>query len=301
MRTRRELRDLYEQGVNITQLLREERGLNRNSDEIIEIAYDLQSGSYIAAMEKEDHAKHNKDYTSEIAKVILSLCKPTSILEAGVGEATTLSGVVRQLGGDADSFGFDLSWSRVACARSWLQRQGVFGAKLCTGNLFHIPFADDSVDLVYTSHSIEPNGGNEERIIRELFRVARRYLILLEPGYELASDEAKKRMDSHGYCKNLSGVAESCGYDVLENRLFPFISNPLNPTAITIIRKSVEEKASPSHVFACPVSKTRLEEIGGVLFSRDALVAYPVIGGIPCLRIENGIVASKFADFAAGL
>jgi ubiquinone/menaquinone biosynthesis C-methylase UbiE len=301
MRTRRELRDLYKQGVNITQLLREERGLDRNSDEIIEIAYDLQSGSYVAAMENEGHAKYNKDYTSEIAKVILSLCKPTSVLEAGVGEATTLSGVVRQLGGDADCFGFDLSWSRVACASRWLQRQGVLGAKLCTGNLFHIPFADDSVDLVYTSHSIEPNGGNEERIIRELFRVARRYLILLEPGYELASDEAKKRMDSHGYCKNLSGVAESCGYDVLEHRLFPFVSNPLNPTAITIIKKTVGEKALPEHLFACPLHKTRLEEIGGVLFSREALVAYPVIGGIPCLRIENGVVASKFADFAAGL
>src|SRR5208283_2840477 len=118
--------------------------------------------------------------------------------------------------------GFDLSWSRVAFAKCWLQRQGITKAVLCTGNLLHIPFADNSIDIVYTSHSIESNIGKEEPILRELFRVARKFLILLEPGYELANPEAKKRMDSHGYCRNLPGTAAALGYDVLEHKLFPF-------------------------------------------------------------------------------
>jgi hypothetical protein len=45
MTTPRELQALYKQGKNITQLLKEERGLQCNTDEIIEIAYDLQTGS----------------------------------------------------------------------------------------------------------------------------------------------------------------------------------------------------------------------------------------------------------------
>ena len=208
MTTPRELRDLYEQGVNITRFLREAQGIPHNTDEIIELAYDLQAGSSIDAIENEDLERHRRAYTAEVARTILSLCEPTSILEAGVGEATTLSGVLHNMGADVSSYGFDLSWSRVACAKRWLSSQGVDTTTLCTGNLLHIPFADNSIDVVYTSHSIEPNGGNEKPIVEELFRVARKYLVLLEPCYELAHHEARKRMDAHGYCKNLRGIAE---------------------------------------------------------------------------------------------
>ncbi|GBD32119.1 hypothetical protein HRbin33_01083 [bacterium HR33] len=293
--TPRQLKSLYEQGRNISALLREEKGLQRNTDEIIEIAYGLQTGSYIASMENAEMAEHQRNYTLEIAKTILSLCKPMSILEAGVGEATTLSGVLQHLQAEVSNFGFDLSWSRVAYAKRWLQSQGVSNTTLCTGNLRHIPFASNSIDVVYTSHSIEPNGGNEEPILQELFRVTRRFLILLEPGYELANDEARRRMDTHGYCKNLKGIADSLGYDVLEHKLFPFTSNPLNPTAITIIKKD-EDAVPPSYILACPKFKTPLEEIGNMLFSPEALVVYPIVGGIPCLRIENGIFASKYKE-----
>jgi SAM-dependent methyltransferase len=216
-------------------------------------------------------------------------------LEAGVGEATTLSGVLQLQKADVGGFGFDLSWSRVAYAKRWLQSQGVLNTTLCTGNLFHIPFASNSIDVVYTSHSIEPNGGNEEPILQELFRVTRRFLILLEPSYELANEEARRRMDFHGYCKNLKGIVETLGYEVLKHDLFPFTSNPLNPTAITIIKKD-DDAMPPSYVLACPKFKTPLEMVGNTLFSPEALVVYPIVGGIPCLRIGNGIFASHFKE-----
>lgn len=295
MNTPRQLKSLYQQGTNITALLREEQGLHQNTQKIIETAYDLQAGSYVAAMEDPNTVDYKRNYTSEIAKVILSLCEPKTILEAGVGEATTLSGVLQHLNADVRSFGFDLSWSRISYARRWLQRQGISDTVLCTGNLFDIPFADHSIDVVYTSHSIEPNGGNEGPILRELLRVTRKFLVLLEPGYELANEEARNRMDSHGYCKNLQGHLDAMGCHVIEHKLFPFTSNPLNPTAITIIKKS-EDGSIPASILACPKFKTPLLEIGGALFSPEALVVYPIVGDIPCLRIENGIFASAFEE-----
>ncbi|MCI5160178.1 MAG: methyltransferase domain-containing protein, partial [Candidatus Electrothrix sp. AUS1_2] len=215
-------------------------------------------------------------------------------------EATTLSEVLKHLDGKVISYGFDLSWSRIAYAKHWLQSQGIIDTKLCTGDLLNIPFADQSIDIIYTSHSIEPNGGNERKILKELFRVARKFLILLEPGYELAGDDAKKRMESHGYCKNLHGTAESLGCEVLEHKLFPFASNPHNPTAMTIIKKNQNTNSPLPYIFACPLLKTRLEEIGSMLFSPEALAVYPIVGGIPCLRVENGIVASKYKDVMKG-
>lgn len=295
MITPRELKKMYAQGENISALLRQELDVKQNTQEIIEISYDMQAGSYIEAIKSEDMATYNGEYTAEIANIILSLCHPASILEAGVGEATTLSGVLKHLENEVSSYGFDLSWSRVAYANDWLQTQGITNTVLCSGDLFNIPFLDSSIDVVYTSHSIEPNGGNEEPILRELYRVARKYLILLEPGYELANEEAKQRMDSHGYCKNLMGVSHSLGYNVIKHELFPFASNPLNPTALTIISKQSNTEL-PADVLACPKYKTPLVKINSALYSPEALVAYPILGKIPCLRIENGIFASKYQE-----
>lgn len=294
MTTPRQLKKLYDQGQNISAFLRCEMGLEYNTQEIIEVSYDLQTGSYIASMENEKMAKHTEEYSREIARRILSLCKPKSILNAGVGEATILSGVLKNLAIEVNSYGFDLSWSRVAYAKKWLYSKGLSDAVLCSGDLLNIPFIDNSIDVVYTSHSIEPNGGNEGPILQELYRITRKFLILLEPGYELANDKARERMDSHGYCKNLRGISDSLGYDVLEHQLFPY-TYPLNPTAITIIRKDGNTEL-PSDVFACPKFKTPLKKIGGMLFSPEAFAVYPIVGGIPCLRVENGIFASKYEE-----
>lgn len=295
MITPRQLKKLYEQGKNISEFLRNEIGVEFNTREIIEVSYDLQTGTYINAMNNPAMIKHKQEYSKEIADRITSLCSPESILEAGIGEATTLSGVLENLGNDVRSYGFDLSWSRVLYARKWLHSKGIMNTVLCLGDLFHIPFLDNSIDVVYTSHSIEPNGGHEEPIIRELYRVARKYLILLEPGYELAGDAARRRMESHGYCRNLEQYSRSLGYEVLEHGLFPYTVNPLNPTAITIIRKESNSEF-PLDVLACPKFKTSLTEIDGMLFSPEALTVYPIIGGIPCLRVEKGIFASKYEE-----
>ncbi len=298
MTSPRELQKLYQQGVNITQHLRQEQGLERNTDAIIEIAYDLQAGSYIAGMADAQVAQRNKSFGAEIARVILSLCSPSSVLEAGVGEATTLSGVLQALPPQLASYGFDLSWSRTALAQRWLHSQQLTRTTLCTGNLFDIPFANNSIDVVFTSHAIEPNGGKETAILQELIRVAKKYVILLEPAYELASAEARQRMETHGYCRNLPGVAQALGYEVMHHGLFPVCTNPLNPTGLTIIKKADNSETvseiTTEHVFACPKYKTLLQKIDGMLFSPEALVAYPIVGGIPCLRIENGIFASHF-------
>jgi len=98
--TPRQLKERYEQGQNITQFLRNEMGEPHNTKEIIEIAYDLQTGSYISMVKDGEMAQRQDRYSQEIVNIITSLCQPTSIMEAGVGEATTLSGVLQYLGGE---------------------------------------------------------------------------------------------------------------------------------------------------------------------------------------------------------
>ncbi|RZM83059.1 methyltransferase domain-containing protein [Leptolyngbya iicbica LK] len=296
----RELKELYLQGQNIMALLRKNATTNGNTEEIIEVSYDLQAGSYVSALSEPSIAEHKQNYGAAIAQEMLTRCHPTSILEAGVGEATTLAEVVKNLPSETKAYGFDLCWSRLAYGKLWLDKNKIADTTLCTGSLFQIPFSTNSIDVVYTSHSIEPNGGFEQPILQELYRVAKKYLILLEPGYELASAAAKARMDSHRYCKNLVKTAENLGYSVIKHELFPLTANPLNPTAITVIQKTPisESEKDVESVLACPKTGATLQQFGEVLFSPEALCVYPIISGIPCLRAENAIVASYYPELS---
>src|SRR5438067_10039896 len=67
--------------------------------------------------------------------------------------------------------------------------------RVMRAELSSIPLPSGSVDVVTTNHALEPNGGREREIIAELVRIARRKLVLFEPCYEMASPEAKARME----------------------------------------------------------------------------------------------------------
>lgn len=296
----KQIKQAFDEGKNITALMKQHRGLVANTEEAIEIAYDLQSGRYVQAMAHDRHATQRTAYATAIAREIKQFADVQTLLEAGIGEATTFSGVVTALGlAGENAYGFDLSWSRLAFAKRWLSSNALVGATLCTGSLLAIPFADNSIDVVYTAHAIEPNGGCEEAILRELYRVARLGLVLVEPCYELASPTARQRMERLGYCRNLKPLCEQLGYNITKHALLSSSLNPNNPSAVLVIAKKPPDTPPPAYHLACPRYRTPLQELGGMLYSEEALSVYPVIGGIPCLRPESAILASHYPDFSA--
>ncbi|MBT5377526.1 MAG: methyltransferase type 11, partial [Opitutae bacterium] len=58
----RELMQYYKNGGNVSDLIRREKGINYNTKEIIEISYDLQTGSYIDMMSNPDMIAHKNKY-----------------------------------------------------------------------------------------------------------------------------------------------------------------------------------------------------------------------------------------------
>lgn len=290
------LKKLYDEGVNISSYLREKYGTN-NTPEIIELAYDLQAGSYCELISTDDKIKeHYKNASYELFEIIKKyLPNPANIMEAGIGEGNFLAELLDNFDDRIESFGFDISWSRTAFSRMWLNKKGHKNVCLFTADLVNIPCGNDIFDIVYTSHALEPNRGNEETIINELYRVTRNYLILREPVYEYADDEAKQRMDNNGYIKGLENIINTLGYKIVENTASRFVLNPLNPTRLIVIKKQNTTKGDK---LVCPQFKTKIEEVNGAYFSPDSLKVYPIINGIPCLRIEHGITASKYKLFS---
>jgi ubiquinone/menaquinone biosynthesis C-methylase UbiE/uncharacterized protein YbaR (Trm112 family) len=288
----KKIKAIFNEGGNVMEYFRNVNESSENSLEAIKISYDLQAGSYIKFFL--ENQEYNALYTQAIASVIENLGEVNSICEVGVGEATTFANMITKLKHRPEhNLGFDISWSRIGYGRKFANSVGLTNAQLFTGNLFQIPLADNSVDVVYTSHSIEPNGGREEDALRELCRVASRYVVLLEPAYELANEESQKRMTHHGYVKGLKKTIENIGYKVIEYRLFEHISNPLNPTGLIVVEIQ-PNNAPATPIFCCPVTGAHLEKKNDCYYAAESFLAYPIVGGIPCLLAENSILASHF-------
>jgi uncharacterized protein YbaR (Trm112 family) len=287
------IKSLYDNGENIIQYLRGLENRNFNTIEDILISYDFQSGTYVKQFYS--NQDYHERYCQCIGSVINQLGNFNSVMEAGVGEATTLGVMIKNLRKKPDFvFGFDLSWSRVNFANSFIKDQGLDNVTLFTSNLFEIALPDNAIDIVYTSHSIEPNGGREKEALSELYRVAKKYLILLEPSYTFGSAEARERMVKHGYVTNLYETAQVLGYNIIEHRLFDTYNNPLNPTGLLVIKKPEYPNQLDAPYLACPVTRGKLTDQDNVLYSEEGLLAYPIIKGIPCLLQQNAILASHF-------
>lgn len=195
-------------------------------------------------------------------------------------------------------YAFDLSWSRIRYGQKFLKSQDIHNVQFFTGDMFHMPIKDNSIDFVYTVHAVEPDGGREREALIELNRIAKKYVVLLEPAYEFAVEKARERMLSHGYITNLYTTAIDLGYKVIEHRLFERSLNPLNPTGLIIIEKNPElREQSGTDPLCCPITKASLKQQGTAYYSNEGMLAYPVLEHVPCLLPQNAIVATHFNDF----
>ncbi|MBL6431050.1 MAG: methyltransferase domain-containing protein [Alphaproteobacteria bacterium] len=129
----------------------------------------------------------------------------SSFLDLGCGEITTLSHLVKRISGLASSTrAIDISLSRLLCGLEYAKEHmglGFQNLSVAAAELQHIPLAGKSIDVSISNHALEPNGGDERRILGEIFRVTRGLCILFEPNFEAASAVAQERMTSLGYVK----------------------------------------------------------------------------------------------------
>jgi len=304
-------KELYENNVNIMQYCRELKNSEENNIHSIMTSYDLQSGSYVSALNSpiinENYhvnfkktpmlpAEFTEKFTQEVANEI-NKYDFSSILEAGIGEATTLVNVCKKLiNKNAKISGFDISPSRIQVAKEYSASNRI-SCNLFVADLNHIPLKDNSVDLIYTVHALEPNSNKEFELTKELYRVTNKYLILIEPSYELGNSETKANIEKHKYIKRLREAVNSLGGKILRYELFT-IGTYSNQPAIHVIEKSSTPSFStenaPDYKFVCPVCKNELEKVKGHNFCEFCGVVYPILNDIEILNANNSIIFSHY-------
>jgi len=119
---------------------------------------------------------------------MISPVQPREILDAGCGEGY-FSALMRERFPDARITGIDASSGAVGYASASFGK----GIAFLEGDLFALPFADDSFDVVVCSEVLE-HLDEPDRAFAELKRVARKRVVLtvpLEPWFKFFNDIAR--------------------------------------------------------------------------------------------------------------
>lgn len=290
---------IYKKKKNVTEHLRNQHNVKNNTSEIIEIAYDLQAGSYI------ENTNKNRVNQEKIAAVMASelnkfLFPQSTLLDVGSGELTNLTLIINKLKNIRKVFAFDISWSRIFKGIKFFKDNTKNKTNLLhpfVADIKSIPLASNSIDIITSCHALEPNGKSLNLLLKELFRVAKDKLILFEPSYELNSKEGKRRMEKYGYIKGIEKEAIKQGGIVENIKLIVDPANTLNPTAcyvISVNKKKYGYQKIPK--FTIPGSDFELKKSDNFMISKDAGLSFPILKRIPILKSELAILSTALFD-----
>lgn len=294
------LRRLYQEKRNIMEYLRSEEGCNDAF--AILASYDLQAGSYTEAIRDPELARANLAATAALARILDGMA-PRRILHVGTGEAITLSHVVKQMRSQpAHSYGLDLSLSRLLVGQRNIRDWEVPEIRLFLAEMSTLPIRDNAFDVVFSSHSLEPNGGKEAALLAEIYRVCGGHIVLREPSWELGNAATRAHIERHGYVRGLVDELRRLGAEILEHRLWETNENPNNQAALIVARKPGATVVDwPEHPYLSPVSGGPLESAPGAYFCPADGLVFPILAGIPCLLPEHGILSSRYPELVARL
>ena len=287
-----QIRDLFGKGLNVTEAL-VSSGIPITV-EVIELLYDLQAGIYT------EFADQNKGFMDLFAKELNGIVgdyflKAKSVLDCGTGEANTLIPLLTSFSHFSNVLAIDSSWSRLSWAKKNLQRHNITGVGLAVAAIDKIPLKSDQVDLVFTIHALEPNGGREFELLSEMVRVSKKYIILVEPDFETASSPQKERMQKLNYIQDLRPVFRRLGLEIVLEQNMETFSNPLNQSCVFVLEKKIETdpQAKLSEIsWVDPIFlENGVDYFGGRYFPSGHW--YPVLQGIPFLRASDGMYATN--------
>ena len=236
------LKKLFKKNININQYLKRQKNLTKT--DIIKISYDIQTGSYIRTYNYQKSKKVLEPMIEEINSL-----KFKSLLDFGCGELTNFFTIVKNIDTKNKKFyANDLSFSRIYHGRKFLKNKISIKLTCFANNSIKLPLPDDSIDVVTTIHAIEPNKKDANKILKELWRISRKKLILLEPNNKLTEKMSKskrkiinKRFKKHNYVLNLEDKIKkiTSNYRILEIK---DQFNVFNPASLFIVSKNSKKK-----------------------------------------------------------
>jgi ubiquinone/menaquinone biosynthesis C-methylase UbiE len=273
----KKLKKLLKKKKNIYLFLKKNTNLKNHI--ITKLSYDAQTGSYIKLHGKRNLSKILDPVINEIKK----FKKIKTILDFGTGEMTSLAYIMNNLSNKILFYANDISLSRLIAGQKYirknLDKKRLKNLNIFCTNHFKLPFEDNSIDLVTTVQSIEPNNTYKKKLLTELIRVAKKGLVLMEPHYELSDEKSKKRMIKFGYIKNFERLIKSykIPYSIIKKK---YHYNRLNPNSIFVIIKKNINNLNYKTLYVDPESRSRLDRESNYYYCAKNFKLFPIIDNI---------------------
>ena len=121
------------------------------------------------------------------------------------------------------------------------------------GNAAELPFANDSFDLIYTCHCLEQVPELFKQSVDEMLRVAKNYVVLIEPSYELSNKITNNYIYYKDYIQINEKLLRSIKYKYFKRIKLPF-RQYLNGAELIIYKKKKNKKKTKVE-FICPKTK----------------------------------------------
>ena len=243
---------------------------NSRSLENVQKKYDKISGTYIHSIENEKRfygelndgtvvkCKGNiHKYYGDIISKIIKQTKSKSFLEVGAGELTQFKLIcdfLKKINFKVDETGaLDISLKRLLVGKSYLKKKNNKIDYIIQGNAAELPFANDSFDLIYTCHCLEQVPELFKQSVDEMLRVAKNYVVLIEPSYELSNKITNNYIYYKDYIQINEKLLRSIKYKYFKRIKLPF-RQYLNGAELIIYKKKKKKKKTKVE-FICPKTK----------------------------------------------
>ena len=283
------LQKKYKKKQNIQLLLKKKKFKN---NEIIKLAYDSQSGSYLNFFKRLKTNRKFEVYYPLVNLINKEFKNVKSILDFGCGELTTSFYIFKNLKHKIKNyFANDISFNRLLIGsielKKKLSKDNFKKFKIFCNSDYHLPFKKNSIDLIITIHSLEPNNLTKLKILDELLRVSRLGIIMMEPHYEIGDIIQRNRMKKLGYIRGIEKILKQkkINYKIIRKK---FHINNKNKSSIFILKKNVKKKVVQNN-FVDPFHRTKLIEYDNILYSNKTLRAFPIINGITLFNEDSQI------------
>jgi len=285
----RDCKKVYSKKQNVQKFIEKKYNIPRSA--VINISYNIQSGSYINFFRKLSLKNKKKIYEPFIKCINEFFPEKKEILDFGCGELTSSHYFFKNIKNIKKFFANDVSLNRILIGQKYVKKiiskKSFKKFKIFCSAHDQLPFLDNSIDLIITNHVLEPNNKYKIKILKELLRVSRLGLCLMEPHYEISSIKQKKRMCKLGYIRNIEKTFKKLNYQCLIQRK-EFHLNKNNISSIFIVRKKKPLKKNSSQ-FVDLTTKKKLLIKNNFFYSKENFRLYPCFNNIPIFSDESQI------------
>ena len=163
--------------------------------------------------------------------------RPIRVLEVGCGNCINVINLIEKYGDALEITGMDISDERIKVAKAHYGEM-LDGVEFSVASITEgLDYRDNVFDVVFSMHCLEQIAYETRDAVREMYRLASKFVVMIEPVFENGNAVQRLYLISVDYCRILLKCVEQLGYKTVENRSLEVQVSPSNQSTLLVLEK----------------------------------------------------------------